>query len=103
MAARRAKKNGGAATPTAEARAKAANNQHHQQFKCRGRARCGRADNTSLREQTGACVEVATFLEQVFEGTRSNDDAREKFGCAMQDLLSRTGTLREDVKHYHMS
>jgi len=61
--------------------------------------------NTSLREQTGEwrVASGEAFLEQGFEGTRSNEDAMEKSGGAMQELLSRTGTPREDVKDFRIS
>jgi methyl-accepting chemotaxis protein len=57
----------------------------------------------SLHEQAGACTEVSTFLQQVCEGTRANDEAFERLGGAMKELLVRAETLREDVERSQSS
>jgi methyl-accepting chemotaxis protein len=58
--------------------------------------------NGSLQEQSTACSQVADFLEQVFEGTRSNEVAAQRMGEAMRGLLSQAETLREDVNRFQV-
>jgi methyl-accepting chemotaxis protein len=58
--------------------------------------------NTSLQEQTNACTQVASFLEQVFDGTRSNEEAAQRMGTSMRDLLSQAEALREDVAKFRI-
>ena len=57
----------------------------------------------SLQQQSQACAEVARFLEQVFDGTRTNEDAAGRVGKAMQELLSQAETLRTDVECFRIS
>lgn len=56
--------------------------------------------NTSLQDQSEACSQVASFLEQVFDGTRSNEEAAQRMGEAMQGLLSQAQALRDDVAKF---
>jgi methyl-accepting chemotaxis protein len=58
--------------------------------------------NSSLHEQSGACGQVAEFLEQVFERTRSNEEAGQRMGEAMRDLLRQAEALREDVERFRI-
>jgi methyl-accepting chemotaxis protein len=59
--------------------------------------------NGALREQAGACGEVSTFLQQACEGTRNNDDAFDRLGGAMKEVLARAKSLREDVERSQIS
>lgn len=59
--------------------------------------------NGSLQEQSQACGEVARFLESVFEGTRTNEEAAGRMGVAMQELLSQAESLRSDVESFRIS
>ncbi len=58
--------------------------------------------NLSLQDQSSACSQVAGFLEQVFEGTRSNEEAAQRMGVSMRDLLEQAETLREDVARFRI-
>jgi len=59
--------------------------------------------NESLREQAGACGEVSAFLQQACEGTRTNDDAFDKLGGAMKEVLAQARLLREEVERSQIS
>lgn len=56
--------------------------------------------NGSLQEQSSACAQVAEFLEQVYERTRSNEEAAQKMGVSMSDLARQAQALREDVAKF---
>lgn len=56
----------------------------------------------SLQEQSTACSQVASFLEQVFDGTRSNEEAAQRMGTSMRDLLEQAEALREDVAKFRI-
>jgi methyl-accepting chemotaxis protein len=56
----------------------------------------------SLQEQSTACSQVASFLEQVFEGTRSNEEAAQRMGASMRDLVEQAEALREDVAKFRI-
>jgi methyl-accepting chemotaxis protein len=58
--------------------------------------------NTSLQDQSSACSQVASFLEQVFDGTRSNEEAAQRMGESMQGLLTQAQALREDVAKFQI-
>ncbi len=58
--------------------------------------------NSSLQEQSNACNQVAGFLDQVFERTRSNEEAGQRMGEAMRGLLSQAESLREDVAKFQI-
>jgi len=58
--------------------------------------------NHSLGEQTSANSQVASFLEQVFEGTRSNEEAARRMDESMRDLLAQAEALREDVAKFKL-
>ena len=53
--------------------------------------------NGSLNEQSTACSQVAEFLEEVFERTRSNEDAAKAMGNSIRGLASQAEALREHV------
>lgn len=56
--------------------------------------------NGSLQEQSSACGQVAEFLEQVYERTRSNEEAAQRMGQSMTDLVRQAEALREDVARF---
>ena len=58
--------------------------------------------NSSLQDQTKACAQVATYLEQVFDGTRSNEEAAQQMGEAMRDLTAQAQALRNDVAKFRV-
>jgi methyl-accepting chemotaxis protein len=58
--------------------------------------------NASLQDQSSACTQVASFLEQVFEGTRSNEEAAARMGESMRGLLSQAEALRDDVAKFRL-
>jgi methyl-accepting chemotaxis protein len=60
------------------------------------------AIGASLQEQTAACRQVAEFLEQVFQGTRSNEQAVRSMADPMRDLLSQADALRVDVAKFRI-
>ena len=53
--------------------------------------------NGSLNEQSTACSQVAEFLDEVFERTRSNEDAAKAMGNSIRGLASQAEALREHV------
>ena len=59
--------------------------------------------NRTLQEQSLACGEVAGFLEQVFEGTRSNESAASTMRGATRELLAQAEALREDAECFRIS
>jgi len=58
--------------------------------------------NLSLQDQSSACSQVAGYLEQVFDGTRSNEEAAQRMGGSMRDLLEQAEKLREDVARFRI-
>jgi methyl-accepting chemotaxis protein len=58
--------------------------------------------NLSLQDQSSACSQVAGFLEQVFDGTRSNEEAAQRMGGSMRDLVEQAEKLREDVARFRI-
>jgi methyl-accepting chemotaxis protein len=58
--------------------------------------------NVSLQDQSSACSQVAGYLEQVFDGTRSNEEAAQRMGGSMRDLLEQAEKLREDVARFRI-
>jgi len=60
------------------------------------------AIDASLQEQTAACSQAADFLEQVFQGTRSNEQAVRSMADPMRDLLSQAEALRLDVAKFQI-
>ena len=56
--------------------------------------------NSSLREQSNACAQVAGFSKQVFERTRSNEEAAQRMGDSMMDLVRQAEGLRENVARF---
>ena len=58
--------------------------------------------NGSLQEQTTACGQVAQFLEQVFERTRSNEEAADSMSESVHGLIAQADVLRENVKRFQV-
>ncbi|MCP4039577.1 MAG: hypothetical protein GY733_21720 [bacterium] len=58
--------------------------------------------NGSLQEQSTACSQVAQFLEQVFERTRSNEDAARSMRESIRGLVSQAEGLRENVVKFRI-
>ena len=63
------------------------------------RGAVGRMD-TSLRQQSASCSDVASSLEQIFERTRSNEDAARRLNEASQTLRAEAEALRQDVRRF---
>jgi len=57
---------------------------------------------TSLRQQSEACVQVAGFLEQVEERTRENDRSVRSMGDAMHGLARDAEALRAEVARFRI-
>ncbi len=58
--------------------------------------------NDSLQDQIDACSQVAVFLEQVSGGTRSNEEAAQRMGESMRDLMAQAEALRDDVAKFQL-
>ena len=54
----------------------------------------------SLHEQSAACAQVASVLDGVSEGSRSNEEAARIVGEAIRALASEAEGLREDVERF---
>jgi len=57
----------------------------------------------ALQEQTGACRQAVSFLEQVFERTRSNEESTQMLGGASRVLQEQAEALREDVRRFRVA
>jgi len=58
--------------------------------------------NGSLRDQSSACAQVAEFLEQVADGTRSNEDAAQRMGDSMRVMMEQAEALRADLEEFRL-
>lgn len=58
--------------------------------------------NGSLREQSAACSQVVESLEQVFERSRSNEEAAKSMGESIRGLVFQAETLREQVAKFRI-
>ena len=56
--------------------------------------------NSSLQEQMTACSQVTRFLEQVFERTRSNEEAAGSMNQSVHGLIAQAESLRENVSRF---
>ena len=56
----------------------------------------------SIGEQSDACGKLSASLDQVFEGTRSNEEAAKQMEAAMRELAEQTESLREDVAGFQI-
>lgn len=58
--------------------------------------------HAALQEQTEACRSAVSFLEQVYERTRSNDEAARRLADATQGLRQNAEALRQDVRRFRL-
>ncbi len=56
--------------------------------------------HASLDQQSTSCNEMASSLEQIFERTRSNEDAAQRLNEATQALRGQAEALRQDVRRF---
>jgi methyl-accepting chemotaxis protein len=56
----------------------------------------------SLRQQTEACRRAVSFLEQIHERTRSNEDATRRMSEATLGLKSQAEAMRQDVRRFRI-
>ena len=56
----------------------------------------------SIEEQSDACGKLSESLDQVFHGTRSNEEAAKQMEVAMEELAEQTEHLREDVARFRI-
>ncbi len=56
--------------------------------------------NGSLQQQSASCSEVASGLEQIFQRTRSNEDAARRLSEATEMLRAQAEALRQDVRRF---
>jgi methyl-accepting chemotaxis protein len=56
----------------------------------------------SIDEQSDACGRLSESLDQVFVGTRSNEDAAKQMEAAVRELAEQTENLREDVARFRV-
>ncbi len=56
----------------------------------------------SIDEQSDACGKLSESLNQVFHGTRSNEEAAKQMETAMKELAEQTENLREDVARFRI-
>jgi len=58
--------------------------------------------HAALQEQSGACRQAVSFLEQVFERTRSNEESTRQLGDASRGLQEQAEVLRADVRRFRL-
>ena len=58
--------------------------------------------HAALQEQTEACRAAVSFLEQVYERTRSNEESGGRMEEAMRGLVRQAEALREDVAKFRI-
>ncbi len=58
--------------------------------------------HAGLQEQTEACRATVSFLEQVFERTRSNEESSRRLGGATRQLSEQASVLRDDVQRFRI-
>jgi methyl-accepting chemotaxis protein len=56
----------------------------------------------SLRQQTDACRLAVSFLEQIHERTRSNEEATRRMSEATLGLKTQAEALRQDVRRFRI-
>jgi methyl-accepting chemotaxis protein len=59
--------------------------------------------HASLQQQSASCQSVAVSLSEVFERTRSNDEATDALGAAAQALREQAASLRDDVRKFRLA
>ena len=58
--------------------------------------------HAGLQEQTDSCRTTVSFLEQVFEKTRSNEESSRRLGGATRELSGQAAVLRDDVQRFRI-
>ena len=58
--------------------------------------------HAGLQEQTSSCRATVSFLEQVFERTRSNEESSRRLGSATRELSEQAASLRNDVQRFRI-
>jgi methyl-accepting chemotaxis protein len=58
--------------------------------------------DASLQEQSTTCNQVTEFLSQVFERTRSNEDAAKSMGDSIRGLTAEADALRAQVQKFQI-
>ena len=58
--------------------------------------------HAALQEQTEACRAAVSFLEQVYERTRSNDEASRRMAESTRGLRENAEALRADVRRFRL-
>ena len=58
--------------------------------------------DASLQDQSTTCSQVTEFLSQVFERTRSNEDAAKSMGDSIRGLSSEAEELRAQVQKFQI-
>jgi methyl-accepting chemotaxis protein len=59
--------------------------------------------HTSLQQQSESCKSVAIALSEVFERTRSNDQATDALAAAARALQEQAEALRDDVRKFRLA
>jgi methyl-accepting chemotaxis protein len=58
--------------------------------------------HAALREQSEACRAAVSFLEQIHERTRSNEEATRRMSEATLGLKAQAEALRQDVRRFRI-
>jgi len=58
--------------------------------------------HAALQEQSEECRQAVSFLEEVYERTRSNEESSRRMGEATQSLQQQADALREDVRRFRI-
>ncbi len=58
--------------------------------------------HAALQEQSEECRHAVSFLEQVYERTRSNEESSRRMSEATQSLQQQADALREDVRRFRI-
>ena len=58
--------------------------------------------HAALQEQSEECLHAVSFLEQIYERTRSNEESSRRMREATQSLQQQADALREDVRRFRI-
>ena len=58
--------------------------------------------HAALQEQSEECRHAVSFLEQIYERTRSNQESSRRMSEATQGLQQQADALREDVRRFRI-
>jgi methyl-accepting chemotaxis protein len=58
--------------------------------------------HAALQEQSEACRLAVSFLERVYERTRSNEESSRRMSEVTQGLQQQADALREDVRRFRI-